>query len=193
MLYAATYPDSVACAIFEGPSFDLEKSFKNMLKKAATLYESIGNTELGNDCLRVVAQQQDTDLLLDEFFRLSQGLGELRMKIYTPGDGNNYSEQRYTESELEEFGRRSYIHLSKLRAEGRIYESMIPRFKNLSMPALLVKGEHDPVICEEQTLAFIRYVPNRDLIVYKNTGHLPHYEQADQFAEDVIKFVQEWS
>jgi proline iminopeptidase len=128
---------------------------------------------------------------MNKLTKLSQGLGELRIKVYTPHDGNNYTKILFSDNQMEEFRRRSNIHISKLLAEGRIFDSLLPELKNMSMPILLIKGKHDPVLCEEQTQAFLRDVPNGYLKIYDESGHIPHYEEADRFAKDVIRFVME--
>ncbi|MDQ0193654.1 pimeloyl-ACP methyl ester carboxylesterase [Paenibacillus wynnii] len=170
---------------------DLAKSLRNWLRKAASLYESIGNVDQARACLAVANGSQPPFEVLDAFFELGQGLGERRMKVYTPNDGNNYTEMQYSDSQIEEYGRRSNIHLSKLIDEGRIFDSVLPMLKELSVPALLIKGRHDPVICEVQTQTFVRDVRNGFLKIYDESGHLPHFEEPDRFAMDVIQFVLE--
>lgn len=191
VLYANYYPSSVECLILEGPSFDFTKSFRNWLRKAASLYESIGKAEEAQECLAVATGNQPPLETLNAFMELGNGLGELRMKVYTPNDGNNYSQMLYSNDQMKEFGRRSSIHFSKLVAEGRIFHSLLPQLKDLSMPTLLIKGRHDPVICEEQTQVFVTDVRNGVLKMYEVCGHLPHFEEPDRFAKDVIQFVLE--
>lgn len=59
------------------------------------------------------------------------------------------------------------------------------------MPVLLVKGRHDPIICEEQTYSFVNDVRTGQLKVYEESGHMPHFEEPERFATDVIQFVLE--
>ncbi|WP_054942520.1 alpha/beta fold hydrolase [Paenibacillus ihuae] len=191
VLYASQYPDPVESLILEGPSLDLPKSIHNWLRKAARLYESIGNAEQARACLAAADGSQPPLETLNAFFELGEGLGDLRMKVYTPNEGNNYTEMLYSDSEVEEYGRRSYIHLSKLMAEGRMFDSVLPRLKDLSVPVLLIKGRHDPIICDMQTQTFITDVRNGTLKIYEECGHLPHFEEPERFAADVIQFVLE--
>lgn len=189
VLYAVCYPNSIECLILEGPSFDFTKSLKNWLRKAAGLYESIGNAEKAWECLAVANGNHPPHKTLAAFTELGQGLGNLRMKVYTPNEGNNYSKILYSDNQMKVFGRRSNIHFSKLIAEGRIFDSLLPRLKDLSVPTLLIKGRYDPVICEEQTQAFIEEIRNGVLKIYQECGHLPHFEEPDRFAMDVTAFV----
>nr|WP_241781962.1 alpha/beta hydrolase [Paenibacillus sp. DMB5] len=187
--YAGKYPDSVESLILEGPSLDLPKSLQSWLRKAAGLYESLWKSEQANACLTAAEDNRPPLELLHSFFELGQGLGELRMKVYTPNDGNNYTEMQYSSSETEEFGRRSFIHLSKLMEEGRMFDPVLPVLKNLKVAVLLIKGRYDPITCEEQTRSFVENTLNGTLKIYEDCGHLPHFEAPDRFAEDVIQFV----
>ena len=113
------------------------------------------------------------------------------MKIYAPGGIDNYAgvEEQFPRDALEEYRRKSNIHFQKLIREGAIFESLLPRLKELNVPVLLIKGKHDPVICDIQTEAFLRDVSGGTLILYEHCGHLPHCEDADRFAEDVASFI----
>ncbi|MNY68278.1 2-hydroxy-6-oxononadienedioate/2-hydroxy-6-oxononatrienedioate hydrolase [compost metagenome] len=76
-------------------------------------------------------------------------------------------------------------------AEGRMFDSVLPRLKDLSVPVLLIKGRHDPIICEMQTQTFVTDVRHGTLKIYEECGHLPHFEEPDRFAADIIQFVLE--
>ncbi|WP_342573947.1 alpha/beta hydrolase [Paenibacillus sp. FSL M8-0142] len=191
VLYAIHYPNSVSSLILEGPSFDLIKSIRSWLRKAASLYESIGDAEKMAACIDIANGAQTPPEILDAFIELGQGLGDLRMKVYTPNGGSNYTKMIYSEREREEFGRRTNIHVSKIFAEGRIFDSLLPKLKELTLPVLLIKGRHDPIICEEQTDSFVNDVRNGHLKVYEESGHLLHFEEPERFAMDVIQFILE--
>jgi proline iminopeptidase len=70
--------------------------------------------EEARECLGTADGNQSSLDTLMSFIKRSQGLGELRMKVYTPNDGDNYETMLYPDSEMEEFGRRSSIHFSKI-------------------------------------------------------------------------------
>lgn len=191
VLYATRYPTAVSTLILEGPSFDFIKSIRSWLRKAASLYESIGDAEKMTACIDIANGAQSPPEILDAFIELGQGLGNLRMKVYTPNGGSNYTKMTYSEREREAFGRRTNLHVSKIFAEGCIFDSLLPKLKELTMPVLLVKGRHDPIICEEQTYSFDNDVRTGQLKVYEESGHMPHFEEPERFATDVIQFVLE--
>lgn len=76
-----------------------------------------------------------------------------------------------------------------MRLEGAIYQSLLPRLRDVIQPTLLIKGSYDPIISEEQTVAFVEKVANGQVKIYEGCGHLAHYEEPDRFAEDVIDFL----
>ena len=53
---------------------------------------------------------------------------------------------------------------------------------------LLIVGKHDVVTCEKQIEIFNKDARNGKYIVFEESGHSPHYEEADRFAETVIHF-----
>ncbi|GEM_PF-4611832 len=40
-----------------------------------------------------------------------------------------------------------------------------------------------------KTEAFVKEVRNGTVNLYEESGHLPHFEEPDRFAKDVIEFV----
>jgi proline iminopeptidase len=40
-----------------------------------------------------------------------------------------------------------------------------------------------------KTEAFVKEVRNGTVNLYEESGHLPHFEESDRFAKDVIEFV----
>jgi len=59
----------------------------------------------------------------------------------------------------------------------------------LSMPTLILWGETDALIPVETGARFDSVLPNSQLIVYPDVGHIPMEEVADQSANDVLEFL----
>jgi pimeloyl-ACP methyl ester carboxylesterase len=84
-------------------------------------------------------------------------------------------------------------------------EPVIYEIKNIKTQVLLIVGENDrttigrnevdnitlkklgnyPVLSKN----FIKKVKNGELLVYKNTGHIPHLENKEKFNSDLLKFL----
>lgn len=74
-------------------------------------------------------------------------------------------------------------------AEGTIYQSIIPRLSDLAMPALLMKGEHDPITCDKQVDAFKAHVPHGRIERFSASGHWIRYEESGRYTATVVEFL----
>ncbi|NTV01251.1 MAG: alpha/beta hydrolase [Chlorobiaceae bacterium] len=67
------------------------------------------------------------------------------------------------------------------------------RLKSLSVPALVVTGEHDLTVRVEESLRLVRELPGAELQVIPDCAHLPQEEQPDAFVRIVNAFVRKLS
>lgn len=111
------------------------------------------------------------------------------MEIYSykedETDGSLYSEE-----EWEEFSSRSQIHFDRLKAEGACHTSLLSKIKEVDNSMLLIVGKYDVVTCEKQIETFNNDALNGKHIIFEESGHTPHYEEANRFAETVIHFLK---
>ncbi|HWR00795.1 MAG TPA: alpha/beta hydrolase [Chlorobaculum sp.] len=63
------------------------------------------------------------------------------------------------------------------------------RLGRLSIPSLVVTGEHDLTVRTEESFRLARELPEAELLVIPDCGHLPQEEQPDQFVRGVQAFV----
>lgn len=68
--------------------------------------------------------------------------------------------------------------------------SFLQKIKDIQNPMLLIVGKHDVVTCEKQIETFNKDAQNGGYIVFEESGHTPHYEEADRFAETVMHFLK---
>lgn len=112
------------------------------------------------------------------------------MEIYNNKEDRTY-ESLYSDEEWEVFSNRSQIHFDRLKLEGSCHTSLLYKIKEVQNQMLLIVGKHDVVTCEEQIKTFNKDARNGKYIVFEESGHSPHYEEADRFAETVIHFLNE--
>ncbi|PQZ54692.1 MULTISPECIES: alpha/beta fold hydrolase [Bacillus] len=188
LLYASIYPNSIEKIIFEGPTFDFALTSKSLLQKTGNLLKKYGKEVAAEECFTYSSSNASSEELLEAYIRLSDELKENRMEIYeNKEDKTDYS--LYSDEEWGEFARRSEIHFRRLKDEGEIYKSFLLKLQEVKNPMLLIVGEHDVVTCEKQIEVFNRDTRNGKYIVFEESGHTPHYEEADRFAETVIHFL----
>lgn len=64
------------------------------------------------------------------------------------------------------------------------------RLKTMSLPSLVITGEHDLTVKTEESIRLARELPCAELVVVPDCGHLPHEEQPEAFLVAVRKFLK---
>lgn len=188
LLYARAYPNSIEKIIFEGPTFDFALTSRALLQRTGTLLTKYGKKEVAEECLAYSSSNTSSEELLETYIRLSDELEEKRMEIYENKEfKTDYS--LYSDEEWEEFSKRSEIHFDRLKAERSFHTSLLSKIKDVENPMLLIVGKYDVVTCEKQIETFNKDARNGKHIIFEESGHTPHYEEADRFAETVIHFL----
>ncbi|MGG0723832.1 alpha/beta fold hydrolase [Bacillus mycoides] len=189
LLYVAMYPNSIEKIIFEGPTFDFSLTSRALLQKTGDLLIKYGKEAAAEECLNYSSNNASSEELLEAYIRLSSELEERRMEIY------NYKEDEtddslYSDEEWEQFSNRSKTHFDRLKSEGACHTSLLSKIKDVQNPMLLIVGKYDVVTCEKQIEIFNRDSLNGKHIIFEESGHTPHYEEADRFAETIIHFLK---
>ncbi|MBZ8121965.1 MULTISPECIES: alpha/beta fold hydrolase [Bacillus cereus group] len=189
LLYASIYPSSIEKIIFEGPTFDFALTSRALLQKTGHLLKKHGKEEVAKECIAYSSSNASSEELLEAYIRLSAELEEKRMEIYNyKEDETDYS--LYSDEEWEVFSNRSQTHFDRLKLEGACHKSLLYKIKEVQNPMLLIEGKHDVVTCEKQIETFNKDAQNGKCIVFEESGHSPHYEEADRFAETIIHFLK---
>jgi pimeloyl-ACP methyl ester carboxylesterase len=68
---------------------------------------------------------------------------------------------------------------------------LVPRLQELTMPTLVVTGDDDRIVPTEQSIRLAGELPNAELVVFPNCGHVPQEECPQAFLEAVLGFVRE--
>ena len=64
-----------------------------------------------------------------------------------------------------------------------------PRLHEVQAPTLIINGDQDILVPPATAKKFHQGIPNSELIIYKNMGHLPPQEKPAKTAQDVIDFL----
>ncbi len=64
------------------------------------------------------------------------------------------------------------------------------RVASLTIPALVITGEHDRAVKPDESQRLAAEMPNAELCVIPDCGHIPHEEMPDAFLAAVIPFMQ---
>jgi len=70
------------------------------------------------------------------------------------------------------------------------FRDHIPRLPNIETPTLIIWGEHDAWIPLSNAFKFKDAIPNSELIIYDDLGHLPMEEAPIPTAQDLVDFLE---
>jgi pimeloyl-ACP methyl ester carboxylesterase len=63
------------------------------------------------------------------------------------------------------------------------------RLTEFNMPVLVITGDDDRIVPTEQSVRLADEIPNAELVVIEQCGHLPHEEQPKEFMQAVTNFL----
>jgi proline iminopeptidase len=188
--YAIAYPDSVEKLLLESVPLDFASSARSLLRGAAAEYRAMGKLDMAEQCSKTAEGDRPLKSLIVDSIRLTDTLGARRNNLYVHGAEKDFFEKLHDASPLPpELWKRSGVHQSKLFAEGRIFESVLPRLAEIKCPTLLLKGKYDLAMADDQVAAFRREVKREEVVVFENSGHFVHFEEPARYASVVTSFV----
>ena len=72
-----------------------------------------------------------------------------------------------------------------------IDDPLVGKLKRMPVPVLLVRGEHDPIATQEWIEEMGRLIPNAETVVIPGAGHTPNFDEPDELAALVRRFLDE--
>jgi proline iminopeptidase len=190
ILYALDYPSVIEKIVLECPTFDFELTAKKLLLKTAILFEKYNEHQLAKECMGICENTISPRELVEKYIDLSCELGDKRAEIYVHNNLISTDYSIYSNAEWEEFDERSELHFLHLREEGEIFVSLLSGLVEIKQQALLITGKYDSVTCGIQKQSFLQHVKKGKIIEFQNSGHSPHYEEANRFSNVVKKFIK---
>ena len=177
--YAATHAAPVTKVVFENPAWDMVLATDTLVAAALPLLPGV---ELPPHTGPMTKQLWDTRVAV-----LGQ-LGERRMEIYLGPDNRDLQLPGDTEIAAE-YHKRSGHFADQITQSASFAEPVLQHLAELAMPALLIKGEYDPVTSTEEIELFRSHVPDGTYYYAAGVGHFMHAEQADMFTRLVSDFL----
>ncbi|MBL8088821.1 MAG: alpha/beta hydrolase [Anaerolineales bacterium] len=63
------------------------------------------------------------------------------------------------------------------------------QLQNFDLPILIITGDDDRIVPTEQSIRLASEIPNAQLVVIPQSGHVPHEEKPNEFMQAVINFL----
>ena len=64
------------------------------------------------------------------------------------------------------------------------------RLSSIEVPVLVITGDDDRIVSQEDSVRIAKEIPDAELVVIPNSGHVPHEETPEEFLEAVNKFLE---
>lgn len=120
---------------------------------------------------------------------LGRALGRSGVKL-----GGDFAEIMEGLSSLSDIERReAFVRTARsvITPRGQRVAAMDKLYLAADMPTLLVAGERDSVIPADHTRGAAHLVPGSRLEIFDQSGHFPHLDEPDRFADLVASFVRD--
>jgi len=116
----------------------------------------------------------------------------LRTIVYRPEDVTRSQVEGYADP-LNTPEARAALITTALQIQPPDLATLVQRYPEIDVPALLVWGRHDPVVPLSVGEALSRALPQARLVVLEECGHLPAEEIPDRSAEILESFLRDGS
>lgn len=83
------------------------------------------------------------------------------------------------------------FHSPVAQASGHFGQADKTPYEDIDIPTLIVAGDSDPLRNPGYALELQSRIPGSKALVYEQTGHFPHIEQAGRFNADLLAFLEE--
>ncbi|TCC31694.1 alpha/beta fold hydrolase [Kribbella speibonae] len=177
--YAVRHPGSITRVVFENPAWDMALATENLVRAALPL---LPGAELPPHTGPATKQ------MWDERIALLAQLGDKRMGMYLGPDYQDLQLPAGTELS-DEYHERSGQFSGEITKSPSFVEPLLQHFAQLTQPALLIKGEHDPATSPREFELFRSDVPDGTYYYAAGAGHFVHAEQGELFARLVTEFL----
>jgi proline iminopeptidase len=183
--YAVNYPDTVTKVIFENPPWDMVLATRTLVLTGLPLLRELG-LDAGVDEL-LAYDGPATPEMWDQRTGILHRLGDRRMEMYVGPDARDLV---LPADELpDEIQSRAGRFATEITRTPGFSESLLPYLDRLAQPALLIKGELDPVTSPEEIALFQSQVADGTYRNFKGVGHFVHAEVAAEYTDLVTDFV----
>lgn len=176
---AVAHPDTVTKVIFENPAWDMLLNSETLVRAAQRIAPAVQLPP---------HEGPATKQMWDERIALLHQLGDRRMEVYLGPDTQDLALPADTEI-ADELHARSGHFADVITKTPEFLASLLPLLAQITQPALLIKGAHDPVTSPEEIARFQADVPDGTYYSAAAAGHFVHAEAVDAYTQLVTAFV----
>lgn len=115
----------------------------------------------------------------------TRGLEIVQMAWHDPNKVTNEIMEGYTKPLQAENWDKALWYLTTSSRESNLQNQL----QNFNLPILIITGDDDRIVPTEQSIRLASEIPNAQLVVIPQSGHVPHEETPQEFMQAVINFL----
>jgi proline iminopeptidase len=190
--YAARHPDAVTTAIFDCPPWDHAYGMPYMLELALPMLTELGKTEAVEEARALIADPPALDhATWQRRMAVLGALGDRRDELYVKRTeliaqpGGPFPSAAVDDT----YHERGSRHSEAVTKSASFAESLLPLLPRVGQPALLIRGDGDPVTSPTEIARFRAEVPHGWVEVFEASAHFAQLEEPERYAATVRGFV----
>lgn len=185
MRYVMRSPQSILGVIYENPCFHIGHSLRAVLKKHIDYYNGTGEFEKklkAEELLQVdnIVEQFDGIRSFPELDRkhvfISEAVTKKCMEFFDP--------DLITEEALQKCDR----HYNAIKEDQTLRQEYLPDLIDVEIPSLLIQGEKDPLLPQEDLKEWLRN-PACTAVIVANAGHYVHSDAPEKMIVFLRQFI----
>jgi proline iminopeptidase len=190
--YAARHPETVTTAIFDCPPWDHAYGMPYLLELALPTLTELGQTDAVANARAIIADPPALDYATWQRRAAILGaLGDRRDELYVKRTdliaqpGGPFPSATVDEA----YQQRGSRHSEAVTKSASFAQSLLPLLPRVEQPALLIRGDSDPVTSPAEIARFRAEVPHGRVEVFEASAHFAQLEEPERYAETVRSFV----
>lgn len=191
--YAVEHPASVAAVLFENPCWDVDRTCRSVLSALIGHPTAAAHPEAAASATALLATDADARALWTMLLTTLAAWGADRDQIYVPDAAVRGRIDALLAAGPFTAGQwaRGGDHLMRLSADPEVLVRHTPLLRRLTRPAMLIKGEADPIPSAGEVGDFRAALPTAPVHVFAGAGHFVQAEHPAEYADLVCDFVRE--
>ena len=188
--YAIEHPVSVTGVIFENPCWDVARTCRSVLSAFVAHRTAVSHPAGAARAAQILRTEADARALWAMLLDVLREFGQDRHELYIPDQDTR---QRIADMLVaapftaDQWGKGG-DHLARLTQDDDFYQDHTPLLQQMQQPAVLIKGERDPIPSAEEVCDFRHALPHAEVRTY-HCGHFVQAEKQLEYTRLVSDFV----
>lgn len=191
LLYASKNPQNVEKVVLESSGTSLLNAIKNIYRSGIKVLKDKNLDEATvQELEEFLSNTNDAKKLVAEWSNVPE---HIRSEVYynKPWSEMPEEEQKmnYVDDATDEQWSNGLIHYENIMSDPKINEDISDVIKQLKCPSLLIRGEFDPCLSNENQDFYINNAHNGKVAIVRECGHFVHSDKPEEYTKIVVDFI----